>query len=85
MKLIEHHAFSWNGSGYDIRVLGDGKSLTIAVFADNRPATGLRYQVQVPSYADPERIIATDAFTELIEHAREDIRTGCWERLLERT
>ncbi len=81
MTLLRPIPFEFEGRAYEIRVYSVASLINVAVFHRNRPATGYRHHIQLAKYMNPERIMASAAFSETVKQAKRDITEKRWERL----
>jgi len=82
MTLFKKIPFKCREKDYETRVLYDDKLINIAVFYNNHPANGFRYQVKVPKYLDIKKLLEVNVIENLVEAAKNDIIEDRWEKLL---
>ena len=82
MKLHQKVPFSHEGKNYEIRILHDEEKISIVVFSDNYPVTGIRHHLMIPKQYDDKRVIKSKVLKEFVEIAKNDIIEKRWERLL---
>lgn len=83
MTGIEVVPFSFEGKGYEIRVVSDGFTIRIRAFSGNQPANGYTYEVNTMTALDLKRLIGFDAIKDLIRLAQKDVEQKRWDRYLE--
>jgi hypothetical protein len=86
MTLFKKIPFTIDRKEYEVRILYDPGLINIAVFINNRPATGFRHHIQIPKSLDVKEVLekklAFEVIKELIQIAKEDIAQQRWERLI---
>ena len=83
MNGTEVIPFDFEGKQYQVRVISDGVTIYVRAFADNKPANGYEYRVNIMTSFDLKRAMGLDAIKDLVVSAMDDIRLKRWEHLLE--
>ena len=81
MILFQKTPVSFDGEEFEIRTLYDDRTITVAVFKNNHPGNGFRYQVQIPKGCDILKILEKHPVPELAENCRKDIVEKRWPAL----
>lgn len=82
MDLYKRIPYTAHGRDYEIRVLHEPGLINVAVFLDNRPANGFRYQIQVSKSTDVSQLLEKELYTPLVDHAKDDIQQKRWGELM---
>ena len=82
MKLIKKIPFKFEDKRYEIRILFGNNTINIVAFCNNHPANGYRHQIQIPKNMDPEKLLETEPFKEMIELSKKDIFEKRWDKMM---
>lgn len=80
MKLLKKIPFTHQDMRYEVRVLYNDDTINIAVFSNNHPANGIRYQIKIPKYITIEKLHIPDHLQTWIEMSKKDIIENRWEK-----
>ncbi len=81
MNLFRKIPWQHDDKNFEIRVLYDDRTITVAAFLNNHPANGYRYQVKLPKNCDAKRVLQQNPVTDLIETCKKDVLENRWQAL----
>ena len=82
MTLLKKIPFMFEEKNFEIRILFGDNMVNIVAFYNNHPANGYRHQIKILKNFDPEKLLETETFKELVEISRNDILQKRWEKLV---
>jgi hypothetical protein len=81
MKLFGKIPWQHDDRNYEIRLLYDDRTITVAAFLNNHPANGYRYQVKLPKNCDARSVLQKNPVTDLVECCKRDVLENRWQTL----
>ena len=72
---------TFEGVGYEIRVLYDDHTINVVAFRDNYPVNGFRHQIKIPDKCHVKTVLENGAANELVEISKNDVIQKRWEGL----
>ncbi len=82
MEIFKKIPWNHEGKNYELRIMYTTNMINVAVFLNNYPVNGFRYQINLPKQISVEHVLKEENFISLIENAKADIQAKRWEKII---